>query len=165
MPFTPVTAATTPVESVQFQAALDVLSSEQYAAIVNHVTTHVSGQFADKVDAKQQQINRLLTERESFETTVRDALVRFAEERSIDTTELNDLLAELDLDPVEQEFSVDVKVVAYQTVTVTVLATSSEAAEALVNDGDDDVRRLVDDELSGYDWEVEEYEATEVRDY
>jgi hypothetical protein len=82
--------------------------------------------------------------------------------RGIDNSEVNDLLNELDLDPVEQEFTVQVRVMAYQYVDITVNAVDAEAAAQKVNDGDDDARRDVERELDGHDWEVEEYEVSDV---
>lgn len=142
------------------QQVLSLLSEPQVQALTDHLTAEIGGQFADKVEAKQQQINRLLNEAASYEAQVREALVEFAGNHGVDNSDLNDLMAELDLDPVEQEFTVQVKVMAIQYVDVTVSAVDAEAAEQLVNDGDDDARREIDNELSAHDWDIEEYEAT-----
>jgi hypothetical protein len=179
MPFTPTpVAAYTPsgTHDVMVQSALDVLSSEQFAALTDHITAHVAGSQANKLEAKQAEVSRLTGElidqqrivsvlRESMSVSddhVRNAIVDWTSARGIDNSEVNDLLNELDLDPVEQEFTVQVRVMAYQYVDITVNAVDAEAAAQKVNDGDDDARRDVERELDGHDWEVEEYEVSDV---
>lgn len=155
------------------QTAVEMLSPQQLAALTDHLTTEIRGQFEDKIThandirlGTERQVQRLLMEASNFQDQVRDALIQFAGERGVDNNELNDMLAELDLDPVETEFEVEIEVQATQRVTVTIMATSAEAAERLVDEGDDDVRRLVEGEISSYDWDIDEYvtkEVTEVR--
>jgi hypothetical protein len=172
MPFTAPVAAPSTSEAASHamhQSALDVLSSEQYAAIVEHVTAHVTGQFEDKLTAKSQQAAELERQlgvvRNAMRTSddhVRSAIVDWTSARGIDNSEVNDLLNELDLDPLTEEYEVEVKVMAWQTVRITVDAVDRDEAERLVNEGDDGARNKIDNELSGYDWEVEEYEVSDV---
>jgi hypothetical protein len=150
-------AANTPsgTHDVIVQSALDVLSSEQFSALTDHITAHVAGSQADKLEAKQAEVARLTGEliesqrvvavlRESLTTSdshVRNAIVNWTGDRGIAPDEVNTLLEELDLDPIEQEYTVQVRVMAIQYVDVTVSAVNASAAEEQVNDGDDDARR------------------------
>jgi hypothetical protein len=108
MPFTAPVAVPSTSEAASHamhQSALDVLSSEQYAAIVDHVTAHVTGQFEDKLTAKSQQVAEL----ERQLGVVRNAM-----------------------------------------------RTSDD------HEGDDGARNKIENELTAYDWEVEEYEVRDV---
>lgn len=142
-----------------------VPTSELEAAVERQLAAEATANRLTAELAEAQRVVGVL--RESMSTSddhVRSAIVRFMEDRGVPYDEVNELLIELDLDPIEQEFVVQVKVEAIQYVSVTVSATSADAARDLVNDGDDDVRRLITAEIDGYDWDVEEYAADDVRE-
>jgi hypothetical protein len=139
-----------------------------------HTTRFVPAELLEAAEATANRLTGELVEqqrivavlRQSMTTSddhVRQAIVDWTSQRGIAPGEVNTLLEELDLDPIEQEYTVQVRVMAYQYVDVTVTAVDADAAAQKVNDdGDDEARRDIERELDGHDWEVEEYEAKNV---
>lgn len=91
-------------------------------------------------------------------TQVRDQIISVADSYSWDNEEVDELLGNLGLDPVNQEWDVSVTLTATQTVTVTVTARNlDDAIEQVENDSD-----LAWENADRYDWE---YDSQDVNRY
>lgn len=103
---------------------------------------------------------------ENFRDSVRDAAIRTQENHShhISVSALNEWLDDLGLDPVEQEWEVEVSVTRKWTGTVTVTATSKDAAgDAVVVEFENDdfqVDRHLEEDTSYFEVEVESVSST-----
>lgn len=87
---------------------------------------------------------------DTFRAEVRTVAIRVAEEQGWCDEGLNDVLAELGMEPKETEWEVEVEVTARQTVTVRVTAKDEAEAQEKIVDGEVDVET----DRSNWEWQT-----------
>jgi hypothetical protein len=126
-------------------------------ALLQGLLHHRTASESARANAMEQ-INAL----ERFRTEVRDTAIRVAGENSWCDQGLNEVLSELGLDPKTTEWTVEVAVVAMQTVSVTITAGSeSEAEERVIEDFANDIEQAVDRYGWEIDWDQAEVQSVE----